>query len=410
MNAITKLPHIDLFSGILGFSIAAEGTGRFKTTMTSEIDSYCNKLIDQKWGLENAGSVESFAIPAANHPDQEFMDQDLVPCEETGFTSLCLEDFYEGAMEFPFVITGGFPCVDLSSANTNAKGIDGEFSSLVKEQIRIISALEPKFCIFENSALLVGRGLDYILKELSDLGYIVEWETLTAAAFGFPHYRHRCYIVAYLPTTHAAKIKARIFEHVRMFVPATPQWKMPLNTVENSAEILERAVTENPRSVKLRTKRINALGNSIIPDIARAIFNAIIDIEDGKFWAIPPQSEVHSTLVGDNWILGSALSIIPENTIKFPPSGCMSSGQCITPINPCRKLNPTKTQFKNMFSTLIKKDGNNNFSCRSRATRPGKLGGLIGEIIHIGADIGGLNPEFGEEFMGYEIGHTELIA
>jgi site-specific DNA-cytosine methylase len=410
MNAITKLPHIDLFSGILGFSIAAEGTGRFKTTMTSEIDSYCNKLIDQKWGLENAGSVESFAIPAANHPDQDYIEQDLVPCEETGFSSLCLEDFYEGVMEFPYVISGGFPCQSVSSCNVNAEGIDGEFSDLVKEQIRIISALEPKFCIFENSALLVGRGLDYILKELSDIGYIVEWETLTAVAFGYPHYRHRCYIVAYLPETKAAKMGSRIFDHVRHFVSDSPDWKMPLNTAESAQEIIDFAVVENPRSVKLRTKRINALGNSIIPDIARAIFNAIIDIEDGVFWHIPPICKLHSNLVGGQWVSDESESLIPTKYFKLPASGYMDSGVCTTPLFPCRKLNPTKTQYPNLFSTLLKRDGNNNFTSKSRISRPGKLGGLISELQLIGCDIGGLNPEFGEVFMGYEIGHTELAA
>lgn len=410
MNSHTLLPHIDLFTGIAGFSLEAERTGRFKTIMTSEVDSYCNKLIDKKWDLENAGSVESFAVPALNHPDQELVDQDLVPCEETGFSSLCLEDFYDGSIEFPYLISGGFPCQSLSSANTKAEGINGEFSNLVKEQIRIIEALEPQFCIFENSALLVGRGLDYILSELSRIGYIVEWETLTASAFGYPHYRHRCYIVAYLPTTQAAKIKARIFDHVRMSVPETPVWKLPLNTPESASEILKMAVTEVPRSIKLRTKRINALGNSIIPDIARAIFKAIIDIEDGKFWVAEPQSQAYATLVADDWILESAESIIPQDYVKFPASGYMASGKCITPISPCRKLNPSKTQFSNLYSTLISRDGNNNFTSKSRISRPGKLGGLISEVQLMGADTGGLNPEFAEAFMGYEIGYTELVA
>lgn len=402
------LPHLDLFTGIGGFSFEAEKTGRLKTIMTSEVDTYCNKLIDQKWNMENAGSVAGVAISAENHPDKHLVDQDLVPCEETGFSSICLEDFYDGAIEFPYVITGGFPCQSVSSANTNAEGIDGEFSNLVKEQMRIISALSPEFCIFENSALLVGRGLDYILKELSDLGYIVEWETLTAAAFGYPHYRHRCYIVAYLPETNAAKMGVRIFDHVRFFVPQSPEWKLPLNKPESASEVLALAVVENPRSVKLRTKRINALGNSVIPDIAAAIFKAIIDVIDGKFWHVPPATTPHSSLVDGEWSLYGTVDASKAKYFKFPSSGYMSSGECTSPLAPCRKLNPTKTKYPNLFSTLIKKDGNNNFTSGSRTSRPGKLGGLIGDITLLGTNTGGLNPEFAEAFMGYQVGHTEL--
>ena len=405
MNTLT---HLDLFTGIAGFSLEAEKTGRFKTIMTSEIDGYCNKLIDQKWGLENAGGVEGVAVRSDIHPDKYLVDEDLVPCEETGFSSICLEDFYDGAIEFPFVVTGGFPCQSISSSNTNAEGIDGEFSNLVKEQMRIISALEPKFCIFENSALLVGRGLDYILKELSDLGYIVEWETLTAAAFGYPHYRHRCYIVAYLPEANVAKMNTRIFDYVRCLVPQSPEWKLPLNQPEHAAEVLDFAVVENPRSVKLRTKRINALGNSIIPDIAAALFNAIIAIIDNKFWHIPPATNTYASLKGQEWVLASTGGTTRDHYFKFPASGYMKDGICVSPLDICRKLNPTKTQYPNLFSTLIKKDGNNNFTSKSRTSRPGKLGGLIGDLISLGTDTGGLNPEFAEAFMGYSIGYTEL--
>ena len=216
-----KFPMLDLFSGILGFTMAAERTGRFETLLTSEIDPYCKKLIESKFNLENSGSVTTLAQPQSSHDDFELVEADQVPCEETGFSSVCLEDFYDGAIEFPFIITGGFPCQEVTSANTNALGITGGESQLVDDQLRIIRALEPQYCIFENSSLLVGRGLDSILEELMDIGYIVEWETIAAAAFGYTHYRHRCYVVAYLPTSEAAKRDIKVFDLVRDSVPVT---------------------------------------------------------------------------------------------------------------------------------------------------------------------------------------------
>ena len=401
-----RMPLMDLFAGIASFSKAAEETGRFKTIMTSEIDSYCSKLIDQKYGYENAGCIESLGTPAEQHKDKTLTDDDIVPCEHTGLSSICLEDFYDGSMEFPFVITGGFPCTEVTLANSTAEGVNGGQSELVDEQLRIIRALEPQYCIFENSNQLVNRGLDQILTELKDIGYIVEWETISAATYGYPHYRHRCYVVAYLPSSKAATSGTRIFDLVRANAPESPDWKLPLNTAENAEAVLNSAVAHAPREFKLRTKRINALGNTVILDIVRAIFNAILSIQDGK--SLSPQGDLvkYAESTTDSWDAKGPKSKL--GYITFPPSGYMKNGIAMAPALPCRKLNPTKTQFTNMFSTLIKKDGNNNFTCKSRTSRPGKLGGLIGDIMKLGADHGGLHPEFAEVFMGYEKGHTAL--
>jgi DNA (cytosine-5)-methyltransferase 1 len=408
-NHSEKLPMIDLFTGLAGFSLAGERTGRFKTILTSEVDSYCTKLIEHNFNYENAGCITGLGIPQELHPDKELMNDNLVPCEETGLSSICLEDFFSGAMEFPFLVTGGFPCQDITPANTKAVGITGERSSLVEDQLRIIRDLEPPYAVFENSEMLVSRGLDEILKELNDMGYIVEWETMTATAFGYPHYRHRCYIVAYLPSTKAALSSQSIFDLVRSRVPETPEWKLPLNTPDNAQSILERAVIEIPRSIKLRTKRINALGNSIIPDIAQAILQAVVDIEDGLEYGLNIEKPIHSELSSNVWMT-PVLDLFDDSTsiVKFPKSGTMNRGTCYTPLKPCRKLNPTKTQFNNMFSTLLSKnDANNNFS-PSRRNRPGKLGGLLGDLIRLGADVGGLHPNYAERMMGYETDYTML--
>jgi DNA (cytosine-5)-methyltransferase 1 len=406
-----KYPMIDLFTGLAGFSLAGARTGRFKTILASEIDSYCVKLIERNFDYENAGSITSVAQPQSVHPDNHLMDQDLVPCEETGFSSICLEDFFSGALEFPYLVSGSFPCQDISPANTNAVGISGERSGLVEEQLRIIADLEPLFAVFENSELLTSRGLDSILKDLNEMGYIAEWETVTAAAFGYPHYRHRCYIVAYLPTTKTAQNSQSIFDYVRSRVTATPEWKLPLNAPENSTEILQRAVIETPRSIKLRTKRINALGNAIIPQIAEAILNAIVAIEDGYISSETTTMRPHCDLVNNKWTTPVFDLFDTKETIsKFAKSGKMINGNCYTPFEPCRKLNPVKTQYMNMFSTLLSKnDGNNNFSA-SRKNRPGKLGGVLGDLIKLGADKGGLHPNFAEHLMGYETDYTELKA
>ena len=411
--------HLDLFSGLLGFHTAGKATGRINTFFTSEIDSYNCKLIDRNFGFDNAGDINHVCLSENNHPYKAMIEEsiivkdgvvdhasEIVPSERTGFSSLCIEDFMEGVLPFPDLITGSFPCQDISPAflqKTKGKGIKGERSGLVHEQLRIIEELEPKYAVFENSSALKSAGLDVILRELSRMGYICEWSTVAAAAFGYPHYRHRLYLIAYLPTTAVAKANGRIFNQVRKSAVPHGYFKIPRQG-EDDEFMIDFATIKQPRSVKLRTKRINSLGNAIIPDIAKAIFDAIFWYEDGNTDAV----EQMAPKAFDVSVQGCFELTKNAFTAKLPTQGYMSGDSIYTDSTIDPILNPSNKAFSGMFSTLIAKDGNNNFTSKSRTSRPGKLGGLIGDLISLGACEGGLNPEFAEWYMGYEAGHTKL--
>ena len=92
------------------------------------------------------------------------------------------------------VISGGFPCQDISSAGKGA-GIDGERSGMWGHMARIIGQVRPEFCMVENSPLLVGRGLARVLGDLASLGYDARWGVLGARDAGAPHKRDRIWIV-----------------------------------------------------------------------------------------------------------------------------------------------------------------------------------------------------------------------
>uniref|UniRef100_UPI0009D67EE9 DNA cytosine methyltransferase n=1 Tax=Acinetobacter larvae TaxID=1789224 RepID=UPI0009D67EE9 len=94
------------------------------------------------------------------------------------------------------VISGGFPCQDISSAGKGA-GIDGERSGLWLEMARIISEVRPAFVFVENSPMLVGRGLTRVIGDLTQMGYDAKWARLSASNFGAPHQRDRLWIVAH---------------------------------------------------------------------------------------------------------------------------------------------------------------------------------------------------------------------
>jgi DNA (cytosine-5)-methyltransferase 1 len=93
------------------------------------------------------------------------------------------------------VISGGFPCQDISAAGKGA-GIDGERSGMWREMARIIHEVRPKFVFVENSPMLTSRGLGTVLGDLAAMGFDARWGVLGAADVGAPHQRDRIWIVA----------------------------------------------------------------------------------------------------------------------------------------------------------------------------------------------------------------------
>ena len=89
------------------------------------------------------------------------------------------------------LITAGFPCQDISSANNLRVGLEGAKSSLFYEVYRIICETQPEWVFLENSPLLTGLGLDTVLQYMAQAGYDAEWGVLGAEAIGAPHQRNR---------------------------------------------------------------------------------------------------------------------------------------------------------------------------------------------------------------------------
>jgi len=93
------------------------------------------------------------------------------------------------------VVSGGFPCQDISIAGRGA-GLDGESSSMWYHMARVVSEVRPRFVFVENSPMLLHRGIGRVLGDLSCLGYDSKWAVMGAADVGAPHQRDRIWIVA----------------------------------------------------------------------------------------------------------------------------------------------------------------------------------------------------------------------
>jgi DNA (cytosine-5)-methyltransferase 1 len=396
---------LELCAGIGAFSLASQrvnqqlGNDFYSTVACSEIEPFCNKVLLRE-DHEIIGDLGLVATSRENHVHQSLMDEDIVPVEETNFTSLCIEDFLEGIVNCD-IITVGSPCQNISPANTTTNnGIDGEKSKVIYDVLRITQDLEPMYLIIENSDKLLGKGLDVILSTLNEMEYDAQWSIISGANFGFNQYRHRCFVIAYLRDTVLAKSGKQFFKSVSEQAVYRPGEIVPLLKDMSEEQKLFTKVDE-PKSINLRTKRVNALGNSIIVDVAQAIMYSLASIELGN----GSSERLKEEWVG-NCSEAGTVDLSGDRLIKIPSSGMMIDGRLIK-VDPDRKLNPSKSEFKNMAGSLLKKDGNNNFSCESRLTRPGTFGGHVGSIMHaFGYNEGAINPLYCEKAMGFPVNYT----
>lgn len=119
------------------------------------------------------------------------------------------------------ILTGGFPCQDLSLAGKRAGLREGTRSGLWSEFARAIDVLRPSLVVIENVRGLLSakahsdvepcpwcvgdsgdgepvlRALGAVLGDLADLGYDARWQGVRAADAGAPHNRFRVFIIAY---------------------------------------------------------------------------------------------------------------------------------------------------------------------------------------------------------------------
>ena len=93
------------------------------------------------------------------------------------------------------LLTGGFPCQDISSAGQKA-GINGQRSGLWGHYANAIGAIRPQLVVVENVSALLVRGLDRVLADLAHLGYDARWTSLSACAAGAPFRRVRVFLIA----------------------------------------------------------------------------------------------------------------------------------------------------------------------------------------------------------------------
>ena len=281
--------HGSLFSGIGGFDLAAEWCG-WNNIFQVEIDEFCRKVLKK------------------NFPKTK-QYEDIKQFDGKQYT---------GKID---VISGGFPCQPFSVAGKRKGRADDRY--LWHEMLRVISEIKPTYVVGENVTGILNMEFDKMLIQLEDEGYSqVEIYIIPAIAVNAPHRRDRVWIVA-----HSNSITSKntlqgqdeiLYNKDRtVAVPAKKkreQYDKPgrSDNIPTDIEVARLQIeweqsqhSFNPRhfnrdwvetafklcrmdngiSEKLdrhRTKRLKAIGNAIIPQIAFEIFNKINDLQ--KLW------------------------------------------------------------------------------------------------------------------------------
>ncbi len=256
-----KLKVLDLFSGIGGFSLGLERTGGFETVAFCEIEEFPRKVLKKHW------------------PD--------VPCYHD-VRELTAERLAADGITVD-LITGGFPCQDVSVAGVK-KGLgEGTRSGLYAEVIRLACDIRPKFIILENVTGLLsgpteqpGGWFGAVLSDLAGIGYDAEWENIPAASLGGIHSRERVWIMAYPNSVGFQGLRDKF-----IVSPATSEMlferKIQIGKTHYDGFFGSFWGTDATRVFRVldgvpnRAHRIKALGNAVVPQIPELIGNAILE-------------------------------------------------------------------------------------------------------------------------------------
>lgn len=281
---------LDLFAGgCNGFGLAAKWMG-WQTVACVEIDEWNQKLLKQNFPeSEIYGDIREFNRSEAAK--------------------------YRGRID---LITGGFPCQPFSSAGKRKGTEDDRY--LWPEMLKSIRIIQPEYVVGENVVGLTtmddGRTFDGILASLEDEGYTVESFILPACGVGAWHRRNRIWIVAYLSRIRDRRETEKLARGVGLEqntlvrpngeedtnrtqpssqdatydssqgLPKSRQTRIEELREEKRERIYNRPQFANwwksepgvgrvVSRIPNRAHRIKALGNSVVPQVAYEIYQAI---------------------------------------------------------------------------------------------------------------------------------------
>lgn len=163
------------------------------------------------------------------------------------------------------VVTGGFPCQDISQCGAGA-GLSGSRSGLWVEQKRIICEVRPKLVVVENSPMLATRGLGTVLGDLAGMGLDAKWGVFRASSVGAAHHRARLYLVAH---PHGSKLESMDFSEPIEIDTAQSRRRQFARAIDATLSADDyTSMPRNPDDVARGMDGLKATGNGWVPLVA----------------------------------------------------------------------------------------------------------------------------------------------
>ena len=278
--------HVDLFSGLAGFSLAARANG-VRTIAMCECDERCQAFLAKAWpGVPVWGDVRTFNLADARRIGGErWTVRSKSGTESAGRKQE--EHSSVGTTTEVWLLTAGVPCQPASRAGKQRGKDDDRW--LWPAALRVFAAIRPAWALFENPPGIGDVGLSGILSQLEGEGYAVRVFSIPACAIGAPHRRERYWIVC---------------KRLGNSEPEREQWRpVQAGGAERSQPGSDRPVASSQWSNSvwlpcadgkvrrapddsfslvdgLHRSLLGALGNSIVPQVAERIIAAMIESEE----------------------------------------------------------------------------------------------------------------------------------
>ena len=289
------LRHLDLFSGLGGFSLGLEATGGFETVAFCDVEKFPLKVLKKHWpNVKQYKDIKELTY-------EQIKEDTLAPID---------------------IITGGYPCQPFSVAGSQLGEKDKRH--LWPDMFRIIKECKPTWVIGENVGGHIKLGLDTVLQDLESEGYSVRAFSISASSIGANHQRERVWVIAHSNVENTRQHGGRIkptwnTESIGPRTSEETQWSTNTDKINGSSERatsmgessdtdsqrlqglgseqqLRKDETERPTSwerwwefepnvgrvangVPQRVDRLKGLGNSLVPAIPYAIGHAILEEE-----------------------------------------------------------------------------------------------------------------------------------
>lgn len=193
------MKHLDLFSGIGGFALAADRVWGDVEHTFCDNDLFCQEILKKHWPKAKIyGDIRTLTNTKTDRRDSEA--QQKVDEKKSGRKEG--RGFDDSSI---YLLTGGFPCQPFSQAGRRKGTEDDRY--LWPEMLRVIREFHPRWVIGENVGGIVtwseGMVLEQVHVDLESEGYEVQSFIIPAVSKNAPHRRDRVWIIGNKSSEHS---------------------------------------------------------------------------------------------------------------------------------------------------------------------------------------------------------------